>query len=92
MTETINRLVGYAFGLITMYIIIRVTERSEKMYFIHFGIRMKIEELFYEWCETESVANKPNSMIAFLMGKGWLNEKKIIKDLVDTPQMGRSSE
>ena len=29
MTEMINRLVGYAFGLITMYIIIRVTERSE---------------------------------------------------------------
>ena len=29
MTEVINRLVGYAFGLITMYIIIRVTERSE---------------------------------------------------------------
>ena len=29
MTEVINRLVGYAFGLITMYIIIRVTERSK---------------------------------------------------------------
>jgi hypothetical protein len=29
MTEAINRLIGYAFGLITMYIIIRVTERSE---------------------------------------------------------------
>lgn len=29
MTEVINRLVGYAVGLITMYIIIRVTERSE---------------------------------------------------------------
>ena len=28
MTEVINRLVGYAFGLITMYIIIRVTERE----------------------------------------------------------------
>lgn len=29
MTEMLNRLVGYAFGLITMYIIIRVTERNE---------------------------------------------------------------
>ena len=29
MTEVINRLAGYVFGLITMYIIIRVTERSE---------------------------------------------------------------
>lgn len=28
MTEVINRLVGYAFGLITMYIIMRVTERE----------------------------------------------------------------
>lgn len=30
MTEAINRLVGYVFGLITMYIIIRVTERKDK--------------------------------------------------------------
>ena len=30
MTEVLNRLVGYAFGLITMYIIIRVTERSDE--------------------------------------------------------------
>lgn len=29
MTEVLNRLIGYAVGLITMYIIIRVTERSE---------------------------------------------------------------
>ena len=29
MTEAINRLVGYVFGLITMYIIIRVTEGNE---------------------------------------------------------------
>ena len=28
MTEAVNRLVGYAVGLITMYIIIRVTERE----------------------------------------------------------------
>ena len=30
MTEAINRLVGYAFGLITMYIIVRVTERGKQ--------------------------------------------------------------
>lgn len=29
MTEVLNRLIGYTVGLITMYIIIRVTERSE---------------------------------------------------------------
>lgn len=28
MTEVINRLVGYAVGLITMYIIMKVTERE----------------------------------------------------------------
>ena len=26
MTEAINRLIGYAFGLITMYIIMRIKE------------------------------------------------------------------
>lgn len=31
MTEVINRLVGYAFGLITMYIIMRVTEREGRV-------------------------------------------------------------
>ena len=29
MTEMLNRLVGYAFGLITMYIILKVVGRSE---------------------------------------------------------------
>ena len=29
MTEVINRLVGYAVGLITMYIIMKVIERGE---------------------------------------------------------------
>ena len=31
MTEMLNRLVGYAFGLITMYIIMKVVGRSEQM-------------------------------------------------------------
>lgn len=56
------------------------------MNFVHFGRRMKIEELFYEWCEVEGIAKKPNSMVVFLMKKGWLNEEQIIKDLADTPQ------
>jgi hypothetical protein len=30
MTEMINRLIGYVFGLITMYIIIRLTEREDE--------------------------------------------------------------
>lgn len=56
------------------------------MNFVHFSRRMKIEELFYEWCEAEGIAKKPNSMVVFLMEKGWLNEEQIIKDLADTPQ------
>ena len=51
------------------------------MNFIHFGLRMEIEKLYLEWCEEEGIANKPNSMVVFLMEKGWLNEEKIIKDL-----------
>lgn len=57
------------------------------MNFVHFGRRMKIEELFYEWCEAEGIAKKPNPMVVFLMEKGWLNEEQIIKDLADTPQL-----
>lgn len=56
------------------------------MNFVHFGRRMKIEELFYEWCEAEGIAKEPNSMVVFLMEKGWLNEEQIIKDLDDTLQ------
>ena len=29
MTEMLNRLLGYAFGLITMYITMKVIERSD---------------------------------------------------------------
>lgn len=51
------------------------------MNFIHFGLKMEIERLYFEWCEEEGIANKPNSFIVFLMEKGWLNEEKIIEDL-----------
>lgn len=51
------------------------------MGFIHFGLRMQIEELYLKWCEEEGVANKPNSFVAFMMSKKWLNEEKIIEDL-----------
>ena len=51
------------------------------MDFIHFGLRMEIEQLYLEWCEEEGIANKPNSMVVFLMEKGWLNKRKIIEDL-----------
>ena len=51
------------------------------MGFIHFGLRMQIEELYLKWCEEEGVTNEPNSFVVFMMSKGWLNEEKIIEDL-----------
>ena len=29
------------------------------MDFIHFGLRMQIEEMFLDWCSEEGVAEKP---------------------------------
>ena len=49
--------------------------------FIHFGRRMAIEKQYLKWCEQNSVAEKPNSMVAFLLIKGWLNEEKIAEEL-----------
>lgn len=52
--------------------------------FIHFGLRMEIERQYLDWCERESIANKPNSLVVFMIEKGWLNEEKIIKDLKES--------
>lgn len=49
--------------------------------FIHFGRRMAIERQYLKWCEQNGVAEKPNSMVAFMLIKGWLNEEKIAEDL-----------
>lgn len=51
------------------------------MNFIHFGLRMQIEEMFLDWCREEGVAEESNSLVVFMMLHGWLNEEKIIKDL-----------
>ena len=58
------------------------------MNFIHFGYRMQIKDMYLQWCEENGIANKPNSFVAFLMSKGWLNEKRIIEELdrKDEPQ------
>ena len=53
------------------------------MTFIHFGMRMKIEKLFLEWCEENQIAKLPNSMIVFMLEKDWLNKKKIVEDLAE---------
>ena len=46
-----------------------------------FTQRMQIEELYLDWCEDHDVANKPNSMVAFMQGNNWLNEEQIMADL-----------
>lgn len=46
-----------------------------------FTQRMQIEELYLDWCEEHDVANKPNSMMAFMQGNNWLNEEQIMADL-----------
>ena len=51
------------------------------MHFIYFGMRMKIEELFLEWCDKNWIAKTPHSMVVFMLEKGWLNEEKIYNDL-----------
>lgn len=48
---------------------------------IWFAQRMEIEELFLEWCKENNVANKPNSLVVFMLTRDWLNEDKILKDL-----------
>lgn len=48
---------------------------------ILFTQRLQIENLYLNWCEKHGVANKPNSMVAFMEGNNWLNEEKIVQDL-----------
>ena len=48
---------------------------------ILFSQRMKIQELYYKWIAETNIADKPNSLVAFLQTKGWLNEDKIADDL-----------
>lgn len=48
---------------------------------ILFTQRMQIEKLYLDWCEEHDVANKPNSMVAFMQANDWLNEEQIMADL-----------
>ena len=51
------------------------------MNFLHFGLRMQIEEMFSDWCKKEGLVEKPSTLVVFMMLQGWLNEEKIIRDL-----------
>lgn len=46
-----------------------------------FSDRLKIEELYLDWVKKNGIADKPNSVVAFLQVHNWLNEEKIIEDL-----------
>ena len=48
---------------------------------VFFTQRLQIEELYLDWCKDHGVANKPNSMVAFMEGNNWLNEEQIMADL-----------
>lgn len=46
-----------------------------------FTQRMQIEELYLNWCKENGVAEKPNSLVAFMQINDWLNEEQIMADL-----------
>lgn len=46
-----------------------------------FTQRIQIEKLYLDWCGEHGVANKPNSMVAFMQANNWLNEDQIMADL-----------
>ena len=48
---------------------------------ILFSQRHEIERQFYKWCEENGAANCPMNVVAFMQGKGWLNEEKIRNDV-----------
>ena len=48
---------------------------------VNFANRKKIEELYYEWINENWIADKPSSVVAFMLYQGWLNEEKIGEDL-----------
>lgn len=51
------------------------------MEMVWFSQRMEIERRFLAWCEENGVAVKPNSLVAFMEIKGWLNEEAINRDI-----------
>lgn len=46
-----------------------------------FSHRLQIEELYLKWIKENGVADKPNSLIAYMEVNGWLNEERILTDL-----------
>lgn len=54
---------------------------SEERIMILFSTRMKIAQLFIEWCKENKVRKSFDSLVAFMQINEWLNEDKICEDL-----------
>lgn len=52
-----------------------------------FSDRVKIGKLYTKWLTDNGVKDCPESFVAFLQIKGWLNEKKCANDLYDMEEV-----
>lgn len=48
---------------------------------VNFSERLKIAQLFIEWCKENKVRESFDSLVAFMQINEWLNEDKICEDL-----------
>ena len=48
---------------------------------LFFHHRKEIEKRFYLWTYNQHVKPCPNSLVAYMQIRGWLNDDKIIEDL-----------
>lgn len=46
-----------------------------------FSHRLRIEKMFIQWCKNERVLCAPQTLVAFMQGKGWMNEQRVLADL-----------
>ena len=48
---------------------------------VRFSYRIIIQQLYEAWCVKNQASASPQTMLAFLEQKGWLNSDKIVDDL-----------
>lgn len=51
------------------------------MQILSFTERLKIEEMFFAWCDEHKAQKRPTALLAYMLSNGWLNEEKIKQDL-----------
>ena len=54
---------------------------KKKKMMVSFSERLKIAQLFIEWCKENKVRESFDSLVAFMQINEWLNENKICEDL-----------